>query len=477
MVEILRPDLCVLGAGAGGIAAACAAAATGASVVLVEKRRLEDGRPNPGLLSNVVIEAARATALGRRRSRASAGPNPLDSASSKSTVDIAALRRRAQKLADRLALDTPIRLAALNIKTIEGTARFTGRKSCAAGGVTIEPKWFVVAAGGVSEPATEIKGFELIRPLELESFLDLEHWPRRLLLLGGSAHGMALAQAFCRLGSQVQLIESGTFLPGEDRELVSPILTRLQREGVGLHENATVVRIKPLNSGMRIDFAKMGCDLDFEATHMMLTTPLSPRVEGLGLDEAGVDYDRNGIKVRGDLRTSNPSIYAIGDVLGGLSSLGNARAQGRRVVAQIFEARRTIRPQVARFAFTDPEFAAVGMSETEARNSHRNIRVLRARFHENAAAQLAGDANGHVKIITDARDRLLGVGIVGPQARELIGAYGLALSQRLRISDLRDFVPPTPSLAEAGSLAALALPGQLGKALWRRMFPVTRRFN
>jgi pyruvate/2-oxoglutarate dehydrogenase complex dihydrolipoamide dehydrogenase (E3) component len=485
MAEILRPDLCVLGAGAGGIAAAYAAAAAGARVVLVERRRLDDGHPSPALAMHVLIEASRMAAAWQSTTSPGKASFGLasDLAPFKSVVDIAALRTRAQTLASRLALDSPIRLDALRIRTIQGTVRFTGKTRCEAAGFTIEPKWFVIAPGAAPAPITGIKRFEFVRPLEPQAFLDLEAWPKRLVLLGGSGHGLALAQAFRRLGSEVHLLEPGIFLPGEDRELVTPILTRLQREGVELHENTAVERVEPHLSGLRIGAVQAGCDLQLEASHLMLTTPPMPLVEGLGLSEAGVDYDKNGIKVRADLRTSNPNIYAIGDVLGGTQSLGSARSQGRRVVAHIFKikpffkTRHSGAPQTTRSVFTDPEFAAVGLSESEAQKSHRDIRVLRARFHDNFAAELAGESDGHVKLITDARDRLLGVGIVGPQAREMIALYALALSQGLRAGDLRGFVPATPSLSEAGSLAALALPGQLGKALWRRIFPVPRRFR
>ncbi len=470
MTEILTPNLCVLGAGAGGAAAALMAAAAGASVVLVEKRELDDGHADFALIAHLVIDAARRVAA--RQSDPLLGLYPF-----KSTIDVAALRVRTERLAKRLALASPARLAALKITTVQGTGRFTSRNRLEAAGLIIEAEKFIVAPGAAPPPAPAIKGLELVRPLDLQALLALERWPRRLVLIGGSAHGLALAQAFRRLGSQVDVFEAGSFLPDEDGELVAPVLTRLQREGVTLHERSEVVQVEPHVSGLRVNATEGGTNLRFEASYLMLTNSFLPLVEGLGLAEAGVRYDKNGIKVGADLLTSNPRIYALGDALGGMQSQAIARYQAHRIVAQLFEKRRLKAAPAPRVVFTDPELAVVGLSEAEARKAGRKIRIFRARFNDNMAAEIAGECEGHVKIIADAEGRLLGVGIVGQQARESIALFSLALSQRLHASDLQSFVPASPSFTEAGRIAALALPLQLGKALWWRIFPLPRRFG
>jgi pyruvate/2-oxoglutarate dehydrogenase complex dihydrolipoamide dehydrogenase (E3) component len=482
MAEILRPNLCVLGAGAGGVAAAYLAAAAGASVVVVEKRPFDDGQPsdrlngqmngqvNFALLAHILIDAARRVAA--RQSDAVLGLSPF-----KSTVEVAALRARAQRLAKRLALDSPAKFAALKITTVQGTGRFTSNRRLEAAGQIIEADKFIIAAGATPPLPPAIKGLELVRPLDLEALLRLDRWPRRLVLIGGSAHGLALAQAFRRLGSDVHVFEAGNFLAGEDSELVAPILTRLRRDNVVLHERSEVVQVEPHTAGLRLSAAGAGTSFRLEASYIMLTATPVPLVEGLGLAEAGVIYDNNGIKVGADLRTSNSRIYALGDVLGGMQSLAMSRAQAHRIVAQLFEKSRVKAAPAPRIVFTDPELAVIGLSEAEARQAGRKIRVFRARFYDNMAAQIAGPCDGHVKIVTDANGRLLGAGIAGQQARELIALFGLALSQGLRVDDLRGFLPASPSFTEAGRLAALALPAQLGKALWRRIFPLPRRFR
>jgi pyruvate/2-oxoglutarate dehydrogenase complex dihydrolipoamide dehydrogenase (E3) component len=303
----------------------------------------------------------------------------------------------------------------------------------------------------------------------------LDQWPRKLALFGGSGHGLALAQAFRRLGSEVHLFDSGLFLPGEDRELVAPVLARLRRDGVQLHEETSVARIEPNGDGLFLEIGGRGSAQRIEANHLVMTEQPVPRVEGIGLKEAGVRYDAGGIKVRTDLRTSNPRIYAIGDALGGVHTHARARYQAQQAVAQIFDASSRPSAQAPRIVFTEPELAAVGLTEEEAQANGREIRVLRAPFHDNVAAQTAGESEGHVKLITDGRDHLIGAGIVGPRARELIGLYGFAISLELRAADLKGFVPASPSLTEVGRLAVLASPAQFGKRLWRRVFPISRR--
>jgi pyruvate/2-oxoglutarate dehydrogenase complex dihydrolipoamide dehydrogenase (E3) component len=470
MAEILTPDLCVLGAGAGGVAAAILAAAAGASVVLVEKRLLDDGHADFALIAHVVIDAARRVAA--RQSDPLLGLYPFHS-----TIDLTALRVRAERLAKRLALASPARLAALKITTVQGMGRFTSRNRLEAAGLVIEAEKFIVAPGAAPPPAPAIKGLEYVRPLDLEALLALERWPRRLVLIGGSAYGLALAQAFRRLGSNVDVFEAGAFLPDEDGELVAPLLTRLQREGVTLHERSEVVQVEPHVSGLRVNAMEGGTGLRIDASYLMLTASPLPLVEGLGLTEAGVRYDNNGIKVGADLRTSNPRIYAVGDALGGMQSLANARYQAHRIVAQLLQKSRLKAAPAPRVVFTDPELAVVGLSEAEAQKAGRKIQVFRARFDENMAAEIAGACEGHVKIIADAEGHLLGAGIVGPQARESIALFSLAVSQRLHARDLQSFVPASPSFTEAGRIAALALPSQLGKTLWRRIFPIPRRFR
>jgi pyruvate/2-oxoglutarate dehydrogenase complex dihydrolipoamide dehydrogenase (E3) component len=469
MTEILRPDLCVVGAGAGGVAAAYAAAVAGASVAVVEARQFDESSPRPELIMHVLVDLART--LAARRMESLLGP-PREF-----SFDWATLRARVGDVSARIAFDSPARLAALNIDLIRGKARFTSAKRLETVEAVIEAKWFIVAPGAMPPLMPRIEGLEFVRALRLESLVELDARPDRVVLIGGSAHGLALAQALHRLGAQVHLCEAGTFLPDEDRELLVPVLNRLRRDGVVLHDETVIEHIEPDAVGFHVDARRRGGEtLRIAASHLMVTAPPVPLTEGLGLTEARVRYDKAGIKVDAELRTTNPRIYAIGDVLGGVQSYANARFQAERVVAQIFEGKRRAVLPAPRLVFTDPQFAAIGLTEAAAQKTHRNIRILRAPYHDNVAAQIAGETEGHVKIVTDSYGRLLGAGMVTPHARELIGIFGLALGQRLHANDLNGFLAACPSFTETARAAALASPSQLGKALWGRIFPVPRRY-
>jgi pyruvate/2-oxoglutarate dehydrogenase complex dihydrolipoamide dehydrogenase (E3) component len=465
MTEILRPDLCVVGAGAGGVAAAYAAAVAGASVAVVEARRFDEGSPGPASIMHGLVDAA----LAAQRTAGLLGRDV--------NLDWAALRARVEDAAVRSAFDSPARLAALNIDLIRGKARFTSAKRLETADAVIEAQWFILAPGATPPLMPGMEGLHLVRALRIESLIELDALPDRMVLIGGSAHGLALAQALCRLGAEVHLFEAGTILPEEDRELLVPVLNRLRRDGVELHGETMIEHIEPDGAGFHVDARRRGSEpFRVAASHLMLTAAPVPLTEGLGLTEARVRYDKSGIKVDAELRTTNPRIYAIGDVLGGAQSYANARFQAERVVALIFAGKRRAALHAPRLLFTDPQFAAIGLTEAAAQKTHRRIRILRAPYCDNVAAQIAGETEGHVKIVTDSYGRLLGAGMVTPHARDLIGIFGLALGQRLHADDLADFLPACPSFTETARSAALASRSQLGKALWGRMFPLPRRY-
>jgi pyruvate/2-oxoglutarate dehydrogenase complex dihydrolipoamide dehydrogenase (E3) component len=444
MTEILRPDLCVLGGGTAGLAAARAAAKLGAKVVLVEKRA--HGSVAQAVAAQVFCAAARAAARGRA-ARLGIGGEPK--------VDLARLRREMNEIVAHFALENaPARLAGMNIRIIRAAGSFTTPTRLEAGGFAIESRHFVVATGTVPSPPA-IAGSELVRLLTPEELLILDDLPKDLILIGADADELALAQALLRLGSRVVLIVSGTILPEEDRELLAPVLTRLIGEGLVIHQDAEILSLEPQRGGARVNLGHGGPSI--EGSHIMVAAKRLACVEGFGLKTARVTYSMEGIEADAEGKTSNPRIRAIGSVLGGprLRTLG--RYQGERVAAVLFGTRPTAPPTpVARVLCTDPELAVVGLTEEEARAQHKSIRVLRAPFSENERARTAFGPGGHVKIVTDSRGHILGAGIVGPEARELIGIFSLAIAKHFKAVDLEAIVSTASTLTQACRAAALA---------------------
>ncbi len=452
MTEILRPDLCVLGGGAAGLAAARAASGLGAEVVLIEKRAIGAHAAEPIALQ-AFCAAARAVAKDGA-ARFGVGGEPR--------IDFGRLRAQIKDTIAHFALDNAAaRLAALDIRIIRGLGSFTSPTRLEAGGFSIEARYYIVATGATPAlPA--IAGLELLRPLAADELLLGADLPKSLIMIGANSDELALAQALARLGTRVAIVAPGKILPDEDEELLAPVLTRMRRDGVVIHEQAEILRLEPQRVGLRIILGPDAAAID--ASHLFVSAQPIPAVEGFGLKNAHVGYGPEGIKTDAEGKTSNARIRAIGAVAGGSPSARLAHHQGERVAAVLFGPPQAIAAPVARVTCTDPEIASIGLSEAAAKVQHKSIRMLRAAFSESERARAAFGAAGHVKIVTDSHGHILGAGIVGPQARELIGIFSLAIAKHLKAPDLDAVLSNAPTLTEVCRTAALASAPQLGKA-------------
>jgi len=457
MTNLLQCDLCILGGGGAGLAAARAAAQLGAKVVVVEKRALGGAY----LTQTVPVQAfcTAAIAAGAARNAHTSGTPKIDFVRLRADV-LAAMKDFAHDYA-------PGPLTALNIEIIRGLGSFSRPTRLEAAGRSIEAKHFILATGSMPAP-TALPGQELIRPLLLEDLLTIDRPPESMIIVGATFQGLFLAQAFLRLGTQVTLIEQGAILPNEDAELLAPVLTPLAREGLRLLSHAEIGGLEPQPGGVRLHLKRLGPPID--AAQIMFAGHPLPLVEGLGLKNARVTYANSGILTDAQGRTSNGHIYAVGDAAGGSDSGLSALGQAERVARRLCGQGRSTAP-VARILGTDPELAMIGLSEAAARGKYRTIHVLRASFAETARARLTSRPGGHVKIVTNSAGTVLGAGLVGPNARELIGIFGVAIDQHLNAADL-EVIANAPTFAQAASNAALASPPQVGKALhWRRFLP------
>ncbi len=460
MTDVLQCDLCILGGGGAGLAAARAAARLGANVVVVEKRALG----GTYLTRTIPVQAFCSAAI-----RAGAARNAhVGGAAPK--IDFVRLRADVLAAMKDFAGDyAPGPLAALKIEIVRGLGSFSRSTRVEAGGRSIEAKHFILATGSMPAPAA-LPGQELIRPLLLEDLLTIDRPPESLIIVGATFLGLVLAQAFLRLGTQVTLLEQGAILPNEDAELLAPVLTQLAREGLRLFSHAEIGGLEPAGGGVRLHIK--GQASPFDAAQIIFAGPPLPLVEGLGLKNAQVTYANSGILTDAQGRTSNRHIYAIGDAAGGSESSLSALGQAERVARHLAGHSGSMAP-IARILETDPEMATVGLSEAAAREKYRSIGILRATLAETTRARLSGRLDGHVKIVTNAAGTIIGAGLVGPSARELIGIFSVAIDRRMKAADL-DVVANAPTLAQAASNAALASPSQVGKALYRRPFWLRR---
>jgi pyruvate/2-oxoglutarate dehydrogenase complex dihydrolipoamide dehydrogenase (E3) component len=475
--DVLKSDLCIIGAGSGGLSVAAAAAALGVSAVLVEKGPMGGDCLNFGCVPSKALLAAAAAAAAQRGS-AVFGVRPHEP-----RIDFAAVHQHIRSVIDAITPnDSEARFSAMGVRVIRAPARFIGPDSVEAGGLVIKARRFVVATG--SQPLIPaIPGLDLVHYLTNETVFDLRELPTRLVILGAGPTGVELAQAFRRLGSDVVVLETDRALAGEDEELARPLLDRLAREGIDLREGARVLRIEPRHgAGVRIvlegEVEAAGETID--GTHLIVATGRRPNVEGMGLDLGNIAFDQAGIAVSGSLRSlTNRKVYAIGDVAAVDGKVGanathvaNYHA-GLVVRATLFRLRVHVDQNLLpRVIFTDPELASVGATSEEARQRHRTIRVWRWPFSQNDRALSQHRDDGHIRVITTRDGEILGASILGPHAGELITPWTLAIKKRLNITDMADLVIPYPTLSEVSKRAALLSQVQRAASPW--LSPVLR---
>ncbi len=448
-MSLLKPDLCVIGAGSGGLSVAATAAAFGVPVVLVEKAAMGGDCLNVGCVPSkaLIASAARAAAM---RELENFGLSAVEPQVQQAGVH-AHIRRTIAAIAPN---DSAERFAALGVQVIRAEARFIDRRTLEAGGQLIQARRFVVATGSAPRvPA--IPGLAEVPYLTNETVFDLTRKPEHLIVVGGGPVGVELAQAHRRLGSRVTLIESSTILAREDDEGVGFVRRALLAEGVTLLEGATALKVmKSGKAGVELVVLAADGERSVIGSHLLIAAGRRPVLDQLGLDAARIASDAQGIVVDRGLRSSNRRVYAIGDCAGGAA--GDARFThvanyhaGLVIRSALFRLRARVEPRILpRVTYCAPEMACVGLGEIEARAAHRTVQTLRWPFAENDRAKATGESGGMIKVTADAKGRILGAMIVGAHAGELITPWTLAISQGLKLADIAGTVMPYPTLSE-----------------------------
>lgn len=443
-------DICILGGGSAGVQVAVAAAALGKRVVLVEKHKLGGESLNYGCIpSKALIEAAkRAHAM---RSAWAFGLAPVEP-----QVDFEALQSHVSDVIDRVGLNSSApRLAGLGVRVIVAAGRFISKSAVQAGEVRIAAERFVIATGS-SPVIPPIEGLSEVPFLTNETILGSVRALPELIVLGAGPDALELAQAYRRLGSKVTVLDKGRALAGEDPEMAVVVVGRLHQEGVAIREGVRVVGAQYHDGRVSLKIESGGAPETVEGSDLLIAGKRKPNISDLGLDAAGIVAGQDGIVVDRTLRTRNRRVYAIGDAVGSALSATAAREQAGIVVrrAVLGLPAKADASKVPRVMFTDPELASIGLSEEAARSAHGKVRVLRWPYYENDRAQTAGCTEGHIKVVTTMKGRILGASVVGANATEMISLWSLALSRGLAIGDMTNWAVPYPALAEISNRAA-----------------------
>jgi pyruvate/2-oxoglutarate dehydrogenase complex dihydrolipoamide dehydrogenase (E3) component len=443
-----RYHLVVIGAGTAGLVTAAGAAGLGAKVALIEKHLMGGDCLNVGCVpsktlirsSRALAEAAAAARLGIRISGAQA--------------DFPAVMERVRRIRAGISPhDSARRFKELGVDVFLGEARFLDADHVEVGGKKLRFKKAVIASGARAA-VPPIEGLAGSGYLTNETVFNLTELPARLAVIGGGPIGCELAQVFRRLGSEVTVFHTQEhLLEKEDEDAARVVQERFLSEGVKIVLNTRISKVSLDGGAKVIHYESSGQNGAFSADAVLVAAGRAPNVGGLNLESVGVDYDpRSGVKVDDHLRTSNPRIFAAGDVCMPLKFTHAADFAARTVIqnALFFGSKKLSALTVPWCTYTDPEIARVGLSESEAKERGVAVNLYLKPFKQVDRAVTDGEEEGFVKILTaKGSDRIVGATVVSRHAGDLIGELTLAMTAGIGLGKIASVIHPYPTQAEA----------------------------
>ena len=448
MSEQIICDICVIGAGSGGLSLAAGASQMGAKTVLVEKAKMGGDCLNYGCVpSKALIAAGKAAFHAEKAAEFGIDMSP-------SHIDFAKVQAHiASVIASIAPHDSVERFEGLGVKVIQESARFIDPTHIMAGPTKIHAKYFVIATGSVAT-IPDIKGLASLSYHTNTTLFQLTKPPQHLIILGGGPMGVEMAQAYKRLNCQITLIEKNQILMREDPELVTIIRNQLLAENITIKENATVTSLHPQPAGFAVNFTVANATHADRiiGTDLLLATGRTPYTAGLQLEKAGVTYNNTGIVVDRRLRTSTKHIFAIGDVTGPPQFTHLAGYHASIVLKNILFRwpAKTNLTHIPRVTYTDPELATIGLNAQQASEQigKNRLHILSWPYKKNDRAVANKTSLGMIKVILNKRGRVIGAAIVGASAGELITPWILAVQYKMHIAKMAQFTAPYPTLSE-----------------------------
>jgi len=426
----IKADICIIGAGSGGLSVAAGAAQMGAKVVLVEHHKMGGECLNTGCVpSKALIHMAQ------------------------QTKDYQQVYDYVHKVMSNIAPhDSQKRFEKFGVEVLRNTAKFISPKEIVVDDTTVTAKYFVIATG--SSPALPpVEDLQNTPFLTNETIFELKTQPEHLIVIGGGPIGCELAQAYKNLGSKVTLIQHSIIMKKDDPELVDVVRQKLIADDIKLYEQCELNKITHTDNQFQINITQENQTHEITGSHLLIAAGRKPNIGALNLDNAGVAYTKQGITVDNKMRTNKKHIFAIGDVIGQYQFTHIASYQAGIVIKNaLFRLPAKVNySAVPWVTFTNPELAHVGLHEQIA---PKNIRILKADFADNDRAQTENQTSGFIKVITTKKGLILGASIVGHNAGELIYPWILAINQKLSIKSLATIIAPYPTLGEISKKAA-----------------------
>ncbi|MBI1216653.1 MAG: FAD-binding protein [Alphaproteobacteria bacterium] len=441
-----KSDVCIIGAGAAGLSVAAGLAQLGLSTVLCEKGKMGGDCLNTGCVPSKALLYAGKTAQAFRKPSVSGieGVEPV--------IDFGTVKDHvSQVIASIEKKDSKERFESLGVRVVIGAAAFVSPDAVQVAGETISARHFIIATGSRAA-VPPIPGLARDKILTNENIFLLREKPEHLVIIGGGPIGIEMAQAHRRLGSKVTVLDIAVILPKDDPEMVAVLREHLKEEGVEILEKASIEKIEHGESHVSVWCAYDGKSLEIKGSHLLVAAGRQVNVEGLGLEKAGVEFDRRGIKTDGRLRSSNKRIYAVGDVAGGPQFTHVAAYHAGIVIRNIaFRLPAKVDYTALPWAtYADPELANVGMTQDMAvRQFGKNaVRTVSLPFTENDRAQTERKTGGMIKAVALANGRILGASIVGENAGDMLGIWCLAIRKKMKLSDIAGIIAPYPTRGE-----------------------------
>jgi len=451
-----RYNMVVIGAGAAGLITAVVSASLGAKVALIEKHLMGGDCLNVGCVpSKGMIRAARAWADIKRAEEFGVHvPAGVQ-------YDFAAVMERMRKLRARIShMDSAHRYKSLGVDVYIGSARFADAETITVEGHAGQQKLKFTKAAictGARAVTPPTPGLKEAGYLTNETIFTLTELPRKVGVIGAGPVGCELAQAFARFGSEVYLVEATHgIMPNEDRDAAEIVLKSMQRDGVQLLCCGRELNIEKTATGKRMTVNSHAKQYDVMVDEILIGVGRMPNVEGLNLESVGVAYDTQGVKVNAHLQTTNPRIYAAGDICSKYKFTHAADAMAQIVIQNaLFPhpfglGRASVEDLIMPWAtFTEPEIAHVGMHEKDATERGLQVETYTLKLDAIDRAILDGEEEGFARVhIQKGTDKVLGATIVAAHAGDMIGEFSVLMKAGAGAGTLAATIHPYPTQAE-----------------------------
>jgi pyruvate/2-oxoglutarate dehydrogenase complex dihydrolipoamide dehydrogenase (E3) component len=450
--ERIMADMCVIGAGSGGLSVAAGASQLGMKTVLIERGKMGGDCLNYGCVPSKALLAA------AKRVKQARLDGAFGLSGAPPAVDFRAVMRHVHEVIAAIAPNDSVeRFEGMGVRVIRAAARFAGPREVTAGDAVIGARRIVIATG--SAPAVPpIPGLADVPFLTNETVFDNTVLPEHLIVIGGGPIGLEMAQAHRLLGARVTVLEAARVLAKDDPELVELLVQRLTADGVAIEAGAKIRRIERAGAGIAAVIEDGAGERRIEGSHLLVAAGRRANLAGLDLDKAGIKTDERGaLVVDRRLRTSNRRVYAAGDAAGGPQFTHVAGYHAGIIIRNaLFRLPAKVDYRALPWVtYTEPELAQTGMTEAQAMAAHPgDVNVLRWPFHENDRAQAERETHGLVKVLARRNGRVLGASMIGAYAGELIQPWGVAISGGVKLSTIAGFIAPYPTLAEVNKRAA-----------------------